>query len=130
MSALLVAVGGAVGSVLRYWMSGMVQRFIPAPGTWAFFPAGTLAVNVLGCLIIGALAEVGDRRGPLSEEARGLLMAGFLGGFTTFSAFANETVTVWRHGTTGLSMAYVAATVVLCLSATVAGRGLIAAILR
>ena len=130
MSALLVAVGGAVGSVLRYWMSGLVQRTVPATGEWSVFPAGTLAVNVVGCLIAGALAEIGERRGALSPEARSLLMVGFLGGFTTFSAFANETVAVWRAGAAGVGLVNVALSVVSCIAAVVIGRGLIAAIVK
>ena len=130
MSALLVAIGGAAGSVLRYWMSGAVQRSVPAAGEWSVFPLGTLVVNVLGCLVAGALAEIGTRHGPLSNEARALLMAGFLGGFTTFSAFANETVAVWRSGATVVSLVNVAVSVVSCLAAVVVGRGLIAAAVK
>jgi len=125
-----VAVGGAAGSVLRYWMSGAAQRSVPVSGEWSVFPFGTLAVNVLGCLVAGALAEIGDRHGPLSNETRALLMVGFLGGFTTFSAFANETVAVWRWGATAMSLANVALSVVLCLTAVVAGRGLMAAVMK
>ena len=130
MSALLVAVGGAVGSLLRFWMSGAAQRSVPASGAWSMFPAGTLAVNVLGCLIAGALAEFGERHGPLSNEARALLMVGFLGGFTTFSAFANETVAVWRAGASVVSMVNIAVSVVVCLTAVVVGRGLMAVIVK
>lgn len=130
MSAFLVAVGGAAGSLLRFWMSGVAQRSVPATGAWSVFPAGTLTVNVLGCLIAGALTEVGERHGPLSNETRALLMVGFLGGFTTFSAFANETVVVWRWGATAMSLANIALSVVLCLAAVVAGRGLMAAIVK
>jgi CrcB protein len=130
VSALLVAIGGAAGSLLRYWLSGMVQRSVPATGEWSVFPAGTLAVNVLGCLIAGALTAIGERHGPLSNETRALLMAGFLGGFTTFSAFANETVAVWRAGAAAVSLLNIAMSVVLCLTAVVVGRGLMAAVVK
>ena len=130
MSALLVAVGGAAGSVLRYWMSGAAQRSVPVSGEWSVFPLGTLAVNVIGCLVAGALAEIGARHGPLSNETRALLMVGFLGGFTTFSAFANETVAVWRSGATVVSLVNVAVSVVSCVAAVVVGRGLIAAAVK
>jgi len=130
VSALLVAVGGAAGSVLRYWMSGVAQRSVPVTGMWSVFPLGTLAVNVLGCLIVGALAEIGERRGPLSPEARSLLMVGFLGGFTTFSAFANETVAVWRSGAVAVAIVNVVGSVSICVMAVLAGRGLIAAIVK
>ena len=130
MSALLVAVGGAAGSVLRYWMSGVAQRSGPATGAWSVFPFGTLAVNVLGCLIIGALAEIGERRGPLTPETRALLMVGFLGGFTTFSAFANETVAVWRSGAGAVAVANVVLSVATCVVAVLIGRGLVAAVVK
>jgi CrcB protein len=130
VSALLVAVGGAAGSLLRYWLSGTVQHGVPPAGAWSMFPIGTLAVNVLGCLVIGALAEAGERRGPLSPEARALLMAGVLGGFTTFSAFANETVAAWRSGAALVAVVNVAASVAVCLVAVVVGRLAMAAALR
>ena len=125
-----MAVGGAAGSVLRYWMSGVAQRSVPETGTWSVFPLGTLAVNILGCLLAGAIAEIGDRRGPLSPEARSLLMIGFLGGFTTFSAFANETVAVWRSGAVMVAIVNVVLSVATCIVAVLAGRGLIAAVIK
>jgi CrcB protein len=130
VSTLLVAVGGAAGSVLRYWMSGLAQRSAPASGSWSMFPVGTLTVNVLGCLIVGALAEIGERRGPLSQETRTLLIVGFLGGFTTFSAFAGETVTVWRAGANAVALVNVLVSVVACVAAVLVGRGLVAMIVR
>jgi len=130
VSALLVAVGGAAGSVLRYWMSGVAQRSVPVTGMWSVFPLGTLAVNVLGCLVAGALAEIGERRGALSPEARSLLMVGFLGGFTTFSAFASETVAVWRSGAVAVAIVNVVSSVAICMMAVLAGRGLIAAVVK
>jgi CrcB protein len=82
----LIGVGGAVGSVLRYAMQGWVQRAVQTT-----FPAGTLVVNVLGCLVIGVLA--GFFAGPhlVREEYRLGIMVGVVGGFTTFSAFGVET---------------------------------------
>jgi fluoride exporter len=130
VNVLLVAVGGAAGSVLRYWMSGMAQRSAPAAGPWSVFPIGTLAVNVLGCLVAGALAGVGERRGVLTPEMRALLMVGFLGGFTTFSAFASETVTVWRSGATAVALVNVAVSVVSCVAAVLVGRGLVAQLVK
>jgi CrcB protein len=130
VNALLVAVGGAAGSVLGYWMSGVAQRSAPVAGAWSVFPIGTLAVNVLGCFVIGVLAEVGERRGPLSSETRALLMTGFLGGFTTFSAFANETVAVWRSGAATVAVVNVAVSVLSCLVAAVAGRAVTAMLMK
>jgi len=130
VSALLVALGGAAGSVLRYWMSGVAQRLAPATGAWSLFPVGTLAVNLLGCLLVGALAGIADRRGALSPETRALLMVGFLGGFTTFSAFANETVAVWRAGALMVAIVNVVMSVAICLVAVLAGRVLVGAVIK
>jgi CrcB protein len=130
MSALLVALGGAAGSLLRFWMSGVAQRVVPATGTLSLVPVGTLTVNVLGCLAVGALAEIGERRGPLTPEVRALLIVGFLGGFTTFSAFANETVAVWRSGATLVSALNVVVSVMLCLAGVVIGRSAMAALVK
>lgn len=90
MRYLLIGLGGAVGSMLRYAVTVSLQ------GGGARFPAGTLAVNLIGCFAIGALAELSDTRGLLSPDMRGLLMVGLLGGFTTFSAFAHETLNAAR----------------------------------
>jgi CrcB protein len=90
---LLVGMGGFVGSVCRFGMGGLVYRLMPAP----VLPYGTLAVNVVGCFVIGLLSAVVDGRGGISPELRWLIFAGFLGGFTTFSAFGYETVTLMRE---------------------------------
>lgn len=119
---LLVGLGGAVGSVLRFWLGAAVQ------GGRGGFPRGTLAVNVLGCLAIGALAQLSESRNLLTPELRALLMIGLLGGFTTFSAFANETVDALRGGSTALALLNVALSVVLCLGAVLLGRGVAAAV--
>ena len=112
MRVLLIGLGGFVGSVLRYWMSGLAQ---PAAGRTGF-PVGTLFVNTLGCLAIGLLSELAETRGFLTADARALLIVGLLGGFTTFSAFANETVSALRDGALGLATANVLASVGTCLT--------------
>lgn len=93
MNILLIAIGGAIGSVCRYLMSAAVLR---ALGT--LFPAGTFVVNVLGCLLFGAIVGAAQERITLSPEARALLLAGVLGGFTTFSSYMNESVVLVREG--------------------------------
>ncbi len=90
--ALLVGVGGFVGSILRYWVSGWVQQVTASAG----FPFGTLAVNLLGCLVIGFLSQLADVRGVFTPETRALVFVGVLGGFTTFSTFSNETFNLFR----------------------------------
>lgn len=105
---LLIGVGGAAGSMLRYAVQGWVQRL--ANGS---FPAGTLAVNVIGCLVIGFLAAA--LTGPIliREEYRIGLTVGVLGGFTTFSAFGLETFHLANDGQFRLALANVALSVVL-----------------
>ena len=86
LKVLLIALGGAAGSVLRYLLHGWLQR---AAGIR--FPLGTLAVNVLGCLLIGCLAALFLAHSQIREEYRLGLTVGVLGGFTTFSTFSLET---------------------------------------
>ena len=126
MRVLLVGLGGFVGSVLRYWLSGLAQDAAPR----STFPFGTLVVNVLGCIAIGVLAELAEARGFLTPERRALLMVGLLGGFTTFSAFANETVSALRDGAHAIAAMNVALSVGGCLAAVWAGRSLAHAIWR
>ncbi len=90
---LLVGSGGFLGSVARYYLSGAVLH---ASGA-ARFPWGTLTVNTLGCLVIGALAGVAEHLHVFSPATRLLLFTGFLGGFTTYSAFAYETHFLMRE---------------------------------
>lgn len=83
---LLVGAGGFFGSISRYLMSGWVHTLIEKP----VFPYGTLAVNVLGCFLIGLLNGIFETRQVLNPEMRLLVFVGFLGGFTTFSTFGYE----------------------------------------
>jgi CrcB protein len=92
--ALYVGIGGFIGSVLRYWVSGAVQQVANNPA----FPLGTLAVNLFGCLVIGFLSQLADMRGVFTPEARLFVFVGILGGFTTFSTFGNETMNFLRDG--------------------------------
>ena len=84
---LLVGAGGFIGSVLRYLVSGYVQQSTHRLD----FPFGTLTVNVVGCFVIGLLAQFGQTYGTFSNESRSFLVIGLLGGFTTFSSFGNDT---------------------------------------
>lgn len=116
---LLVAVGGAIGSVCRYLV-----------GLWALrlwgpaFPWGTLAVNVVGSFAIGFLAEMIVRRFGASPEMRLLIVTGFLGGFTTFSAFSLDVVSLLEKGATMVGVTYIVASVVISLAAVFAGLAL------
>jgi CrcB protein len=115
---LLVGVGGFAGSILRYLLSGLAQDV--ARGS--LFPWGTLVVNLLGCFAIGVLAQLAETRGAFGAETRILLFAGLLGGFTTFSAFGNETLNLLRDAERGLAAANVLAQVVLGLACVHLGR--------
>ena len=118
MRFVLVGLGGCVGSMLRYWATNTAQRLTPASA----FPVGTLTVNVIGCFAIGLLMELAERRALLTPDAHALLVIGLLGGFTTFSAFANDTLNAFRAGALLMAAANVAGSVVLCLSAVWLGR--------
>jgi len=126
MNALLVGVGGFAGSVLRYWLSSLAHERAARTS----FPIGTLLVNVLGCLAVGALTQLVEDRGFLRPEARALLIVGFLGGFTTMSTFANETMTAIKDGAAWLSFLNVALTLGLCLGAVWGGRTLVQLVWR
>ncbi len=111
-----ICLGGAAGSGLRYLVSGWVLR---ALGT--SFPYGTLAVNLLGSFLLGALMYVGLSTEWLPPALRLALTTGALGGFTTYSTFSYETMRLIQDGAWGLASVNVAATVVLCLAAAFAG---------
>jgi CrcB protein len=120
---LLVCLGGAVGSGLRY-----LTAVALAPKASGGFPASTLTVNVFGCFFLELLLAVATGSTRLSLETRLLLGTGLLGGFTTYSTFNTETLALFRQGSPGLAIAYVSATLLVSLAAGVmgawAGRGL------
>lgn len=118
LNIILVGVGGAVGSGLRYIFSGLAQRYFSE----STFPVGTLFVNVVGCAAIGVLSEVAEARGALSSEARTFLFIGLLGGFTTFSTFANESSNLLRDGQGYQALLNVLANVVIGFAALWLGR--------
>ncbi len=103
---LLVGVGGFLGSVLRFVLSGYVQQWTYSIG----FPYGTLSVNLIGCLVIGFLTQLAESQGLFSPESRAFVFVGVLGGFTTFSSFGNETVSLLRAGESAAGLLNVSAT--------------------
>lgn len=115
---LLVGLGGFIGSVLRYLASGYVQQSSRSID----FPFGTLAVNVIGCFVIGFLAQLAEERGVFTSESRSFILVGILGGFTTFSSFGNETLNLARDSQMLNALANVGANVVLGLLAVWLGR--------
>jgi CrcB protein len=118
---LLIGLGGFMGALLRYSVSGMVQSWSKSLS----FPYGTLVVNLLGCLLIGALSQVAEVKGVLSTEARSFIFIGLLGAFTTFSTFGNDTVSLFREGKDLLSLVNIGLHLVLGLSAVWLGQSLV-----
>jgi fluoride exporter len=108
----LVAIGGLVGCVARYWLAGLVQGL-----TDHGFPSGTFAVNVLGSFIVGLVMALSLDRGLVSDDLRILLATGFCGGFTTMSTFSYETMALIRDGEHLLALGNVGATFAACVGA-------------
>jgi fluoride exporter len=121
-SFLLVFLGAGIGGSLRHAVNLGCARYCGVA-----FPWGTLAVNVVGCFIMGALAgwlafKVGE---GWSQPLRLFLTTGILGGFTTFSAFSLDAVLIWERGDAGVAATYVAASVLLSVGGLVAGLALV-----
>lgn len=109
-----VALGGAIGASLRYLTNVGVMRWI-GPG----FPYATVFVNVVGSFVMGVIVVVLAKKGGTAYAP--FLMTGVLGGVTTFSAFSLDTLTLWERGQHELAVAYVGVSVILSLTAIVAG---------
>jgi fluoride exporter len=109
---LAVAVGGALGSLARFWMTGAVTAL-----TGPRYPIGTLLINVLGSFVIGGVAGVTltPARMGLHPDLRVFLMVGICGGFTTFSAFSLQTLELMQNGDNTAAALYAAASVILCV---------------
>ena len=118
MNILLVALGGAFGSVSRYLLGTWVQSVSKSID----FPYGTLTVNLIGCFVIGFLSQLAEARGVFTSETRAFVFIGILGGFTTFSSFGNDTINLLRDGETFNALANVGANVILGLLLVWLGR--------
>jgi fluoride exporter len=118
-TALWVALGGAIGSVGRYVVSALMHR----PGVSLAFPWATFAVNIVGALALGAVVGLTVHT-PLAPGHRAFLTLGVLGGFTTFSTFAFESLGLMQSGLYGKAALYVVASVVLSIAAAALGFGL------
>ena len=114
--ALIVGVGGFLGSILRYWLSGLAHRWVQDA-----FPAGTLLVNVLGCLAVGAFWGLVEYREFFSPETRLFVTVGILGGLTTFSAFGYETFALLHDREYWGALANVGANVLAGIAAVIIG---------
>ncbi|HJM75095.1 MAG TPA: fluoride efflux transporter CrcB [Dehalococcoidia bacterium] len=117
MQAILLMAGGAIGTYLRFQIAGRVQS--ASDGS---FPVGTLTVNIVGAFVAGIIATVLLERTNIPVELRMALLVGLLGGFTTFSAFSLETLTLTNQGAWGLAALNVLASVSAALIAVWAGQ--------
>jgi fluoride exporter len=117
---LWIAVGSGLGGMARYASGGLITAQL---GT--VLPWGTLSINVLGSFLIGLVAAVTGPEGrwPVAPDVQRFLTVGFLGGFTTFSAFSLETLQLIRDGAVVRAGAYVSLSVALCLVAVAVGFG-------
>lgn len=115
---LFVGIGGFIGALLRYLVSGYVQNLSHRID----FPYGTLVVNVVGCFLIGALTQLVELQFEITAEVRLLLMVGVLGSFTTYSTFSNETITLLQDQRATLALMNIGLHFVLGLAAVLAGR--------
>ena len=107
---LFVALGGAVGAVLRFWSAEFIHLFFERG-----FPYGTLFVNVVGSFLMGFLAIYLFHKMNFVEELRGLVLIGVLGAFTTFSTFSLDTVNLITTGKVGLAVLNILLSVILCI---------------
>ncbi|MGH7142908.1 MAG: fluoride efflux transporter CrcB [Planctomycetota bacterium] len=129
LKVALIFLGGGIGSILRYlaggWVQGSLSKF-SGLRAWTLFPAGTMLVNILGCLVIGFLATAfsGHWRTVVPEEYRIGILTGVLGGFTTFSSFAWEGSSLARDNQYLQAAVYVLASVAVGLLAAWAGNRL------
>lgn len=116
MQALAIALGGAVGAVMRYWVSTAVYAWLGRG-----FPWGTLVVNVAGSLAMGFLYILLLERLTAGPELRALLLIGFLGAFTTFSTFSIETFNLIEQAEIGKALLNMAVSIIACVLAAWAG---------
>jgi CrcB protein len=105
-----IAVAGALGSLARYWLGGLVEQVFNSS-----FPAGTFAVNMIGSFLFGVVWALAEERLVISSEVRTIILAGFMGAFTTFSTFMFETGALLRDSQWLLAFGNVAAQIIVGL---------------
>ena len=119
MSVLAVGLGGAVGAILRF----LLGQVVPKLGSG--FPLATFAVNVLGCFVIGAVVGLAGRQSGLDPRLVLFLQTGICGGFTTFSTFSLETLSLIENGKLAVALAYIALSIVLGILALLLAKHLV-----
>ena len=109
---IYIAIGGAIGSVLRYLTSVLVAKY------WSnHFPLATLITNVIGCFLIGILIGILEKNNLASSNLKWFLITGFCGGFTTFSTFGYENISLFQSNNSALAFGYIALSIILGLFA-------------
>lgn len=120
MRFLLVFLGSGIGGVLRHGAGLLAMRLMGAD-----FPYGTLAINVLGSALMGLIAGLFAALDPSTQDARLFLTTGIIGGFTTFSTFSLDVVSLWQRGEQAASVAYLVASLVVSVTALVLSLALV-----
>lgn len=113
---LLIGFAGFVGTLSRYWMSGVIAKRYGET-----FPMGTLVVNLLGCFLVGLLFYLLEERFLVNQAVRSAILIGFLGGYTTFSSFGLQSFTLMQDGEFGLAVLNITASNVIGLLLVWAG---------
>jgi CrcB protein len=114
---LFAGIGGAAGSIMRYLISFFINKY-----NSGVFPLATFIVNIVGCFIIGLLLAFVEKNMALANEIRMLMIVGFCGGLTTFSAFSAENITLFHNGNYVTLAIYVLASVILGVAAVFLGK--------
>lgn len=116
---ILIGLAGLIGTLLRYWLSGFVER-----QSGETFPWGTLVVNIVGCLLAGAVFQLTEERSFFDPTVRRVILIGLVAGFTTFSSYSLQTFTLLKDGAIGLATLNLVVSNVLGLFMVWAGYGL------
>ena len=118
MNILFVGLGGALGSISRYLLGNWIQSVSKSID----FPFGILAVNLIGCFVIGFLSQLAESRSVFTAESRAFVFVGILGGFTTFSSFGNDTVNLFHNGNSFNALLNIGGNLILGLGLVFLGR--------
>jgi CrcB protein len=117
---LIIWLGGGIGSVLRYLVQLGISKLVTVT-----FPAGTFLVNITGCFVIGLLYGLSGRYAALTSEWRLFLITGLCGGYTTFSSFSYESISLFRQGNYTYFILYTVLSVLIGLFSTIGGMNII-----